>query len=389
MQILKRLYPNFLKKIDRELLMTYPHLWRTRIHDFGWFSLILGNILAVVLGTLLVSKSSFPTSGTLYLIYGSSILSLGFIILFWALKVRNFKIRQVTYKDMLFSWLAVCACLVSLGFNVTVLLSTINYHTAYLYEDKVLQADYEYLSNYDNYSYKEEYNDNVYQMGKVSDHYMTPRLIDIMNRHSYVQKSKNPVIYKKDVMQVIRRVDRVKDAKVFVWSPILGKAYEDYSNRSELHSLFRFHWMLISIFMLFTPIFFFLISNYGFQRALVSSIIGIICFLITISSLEVLYDIFELRNIYSTRHDTIFNIFNVGLLSVAAMIGLVLILWKNMRFWGQFAGALMLFLPVVFLILFEVEDEVITHIPWMLLFVPLLTFMAYRMQNKANQPLKA
>ena len=61
MKILQYLIPKFLKKIDHYLLLRYPVLWETRVHFVVFYSLILGNVLALGLGMIYpVSKANIP-----------------------------------------------------------------------------------------------------------------------------------------------------------------------------------------------------------------------------------------------------------------------------------------------------------------------------------------
>lgn len=60
--LLRLVIPSFLRSLDRRLLLHRPLIWRTRVHYFVWFSLILANLVLYVLGWLYpVSRTSVPT----------------------------------------------------------------------------------------------------------------------------------------------------------------------------------------------------------------------------------------------------------------------------------------------------------------------------------------
>ncbi|RDH86828.1 MAG: hypothetical protein DIZ78_08030 [endosymbiont of Escarpia spicata] len=60
--LLRWVIPSFLRSLDRRLLLHRPLIWRTRVHYFVWFSLILANPVLYVLGWLYpVSRTSVPT----------------------------------------------------------------------------------------------------------------------------------------------------------------------------------------------------------------------------------------------------------------------------------------------------------------------------------------
>jgi len=128
---IKFLYPNFLRRIDRYLLLNYPHVWRTRAHEFAWFSLILGNVLALLLGLWMAATdyALVPYS------FGGLLMDMSithptyfslklakylfcFIVLLWALKLRQFKMQSINYRHVLLTWFIYLGCLLSLHSNI-------------------------------------------------------------------------------------------------------------------------------------------------------------------------------------------------------------------------------------------------------------------------------
>ncbi len=326
MEKLKRLYPNFLKRIDRHLLLNYPHIWRTRVHDFAWFSLILGNLLAVGLGVFLVRGEHIFLENNLYAIHIGATILAGFVGLFWAIRLLQFKIKSTSFKIMLTTWLIFIGCIASLGLNVAALTSTIAYQTAYVATDKVLQADLEYTETYR--GYRKFYdagmgNQNMFSMGKLNEDYKTDQLLDLMERWGYTYKM-DETIYENTVMEVNQKIQMVKEAKVFVWTPILASQYRNYSKRSFFHELLRLHWTLGFMAIIFLPALLFLLSTYGMRNVLIS----ILCS--GIFALMVLF--FAVTYNHSENYYPLF-------LSIGALfMGVLLLANPSMKHWSYTAG---------------------------------------------------
>ena len=61
-QFPRHIIPGFLWRTDHYLLVHLAHIWRTKIHYFAFFSLILGNVLLFLLGSWYpVSQANVPT----------------------------------------------------------------------------------------------------------------------------------------------------------------------------------------------------------------------------------------------------------------------------------------------------------------------------------------
>ena len=151
MQKFNWLYPNFLTRIDHYLKINYPHIWRTRVHDFAWFSLIVGNVVAATLAILMVGYDNVLSRTNVATMHFSLAALLGFVGLFWAIRLLRFKIKFSNFKMMLTTWVIYVLCVASLGLNLATFTSTVAYRTAYLYPDKTVQADYDYM--HESFSY--------------------------------------------------------------------------------------------------------------------------------------------------------------------------------------------------------------------------------------------
>jgi len=104
---------NLLKKIDHYLLTNHPVLWRTKVHYFVIFSLILGNVAAVFIGKLL---QDYHTNTAF--IFG--LLFLGFSTLFWLISQARNKIKHYRFWDEVVTFSVYMLCAVSLFVNFIV-----------------------------------------------------------------------------------------------------------------------------------------------------------------------------------------------------------------------------------------------------------------------------
>lgn len=112
---MKKLLPDFLKRIDHYLLTTHPLVWRTRVHYFLFFGLI-GNMLAILLPTLFITVlDTFPLENTFYgfLITGMGLS--GFLLLFWGFDQHRFPNRSKSFKEVLTTVSLYAVCVLSVG----------------------------------------------------------------------------------------------------------------------------------------------------------------------------------------------------------------------------------------------------------------------------------
>lgn len=328
---------NFLKKTDHYLKINHPHIWQTRVHDFFWFSLILGNGLAVLLGVLLVGQSSVFAPRSLATMHFGLAVLLGFVGLFWAMRLLRFKIRFPNFKTMLTTWLIYVLCIGSLGLNLAVFTSTIAYRTASLYSDKVVEADEEYLDERRFFDYNHSYisfdNFNI-----LKEDYRTEELFSIMVRHGC-----NPVddIYMNDLINLSNRLEMIQAAKTFVHQPILGTDfYNDRNKRSFYHELLQMNWGTGMFALFFLPTLLFLVSSFGVKNVLVSIFCTTLISGLTILIMDVMHMLRYNEEAYALA----------AFAFVAFILGLTLVVGRyRLRAWNYIAGVFMLMLGVVFL----------------------------------------
>jgi len=112
---------NFLKKIDHYLLTNHPVLWRTKVHYFVLFSLILGNIAAMFIGELLDDdKGTTIVFGIIFLIFS---------MLFWMISQARNKIKHYRFWDEVLTFGVYMLCALMLYINFIVLIKiTITAH---------------------------------------------------------------------------------------------------------------------------------------------------------------------------------------------------------------------------------------------------------------------
>lgn len=129
--MLEKIYPRFLKKMDHYLLTHYPVVWKSRIHIFGFFSLIMGNLLALAAGYLYpISKTNVLTISSYSSIQLILVVLLAFIVLGYILVQRRFPLEQTSvWRRVLIIPLYVF-CFTSVVMNVSVFQHTLVARTA-------------------------------------------------------------------------------------------------------------------------------------------------------------------------------------------------------------------------------------------------------------------
>ncbi len=264
------LYPSFLRKIDHYLKINYPHIWRTRVHDFGWFSLVLGNVLTAILGMLIVRRNNVISEEGLMTMHISLAILLGFVALFWVVRLVRFKLKFHDIEMLLTTWLIYVFCLLSLGMNLVVFTSAVAYRTASLYSDEVVWADYDYVYDtfghhrYDSPSGGSPYDYNL----RLKDAYLTEDLSTILLCYGY---DINKKIHRQDVNHLLDRISILKSAKKFIKQPVLGSEYSDYEKRTFYHESLNDGWIMGIILLFFLPTLLFLLSSFGLKNVLVSA----------------------------------------------------------------------------------------------------------------------
>jgi len=262
------LYPNFLRRIDHYLKINYPHVWRTRVHDFGWFSLVLGNVVAILLGILVVGHDNvFSLKELMKINLGSKVLLI-FVCLFWAVHLLRFKIKSLDTKTRLTTWLMYALCVGLLGLNTATFFSSIAYQTAQLYPDKVVQADYDYLQS--NFRGKDQHygrKNYPFYKGILEKEHLTKDVLNIMIR--YDQYTISDEVHEYQVNAVYDRLIRLKSAQAYVQRPVIDNNGK-YGERLIYHTLLEANWGQVMIILFFLPGLWLLLSVFRMRDVLIS-----------------------------------------------------------------------------------------------------------------------
>jgi len=253
MQKLNWLYPNFLRRIDHYLKINYPHVWRTRVHDFAWFSLILGNVVAATLGMLMAGYDNVLSKTNVTTMHFSLAVLLGFVCLFWAMRLSRFKIKLSNFRMLLTTWLIYVFCVVSLAINLAAFTFSAASRTANLYPDKVLKSHNDFLNQANKFYHSIGRLDSGECQSMAYDKddfylkiYYTKALTNIVSLHSPDYDNNKGSVCKADIQAAKAEIWRVREAKTFIRQPVLGQDYP--SARSTFyHELFNNHWIAVLV----------------------------------------------------------------------------------------------------------------------------------------------
>ncbi len=342
------LYPNFLRRIDHYLKINYPHVWRTRVHDFGWFSLILGNVLAVVLGILLVGKGNVISGDAILAAHIGFAIFLGFVVLFWAVQLIRFKLKFSDLKMLLTTWLIYMFCMLSLAVNLATFTFSIAYRTANLYSDEVLKSHHDFLSTVDDIYYSEDnYSEecqNMHYTGEdfyIKKHYART-LTKIVSLHNPYYNDRRKVC-ETDVNGAVKRIWLVEQAKAFTSRPVRMDDAVSYPfiRETSYHKLFNNYWTIVIVILFFLPALLFLVSAFGVRNVLVSAFTAII---LTVSP-AFLLNVFHVKNPG--------NFLLVAYVAIVSLLNIALLAGKNkLRGWNHVAGIMMLMSGTIFFMFF-------------------------------------
>ncbi len=369
------LYPNFLRKADRYLLLNHPHIWRTRVHEFGWFSLILGNVFAIFAGLIIATVGYAITERNMNLLYFISIPIPIFVVLFWMIKLSRFKPQLLTYKNTLLTLLIYVACMASLGLNVATLTISVAYHTASLdpYLLSITQNDYKYFSET-----LDGENSHFDSDGTLAAHNYSEYMLAVQQRYAYIEL--DSPISRDDFYELRNHTDALMQAKLFVAYP-----FQNTTMRSSLytfyHNILAGHWFFVLLMMFFVPTLFFIFHEQGFYKTLLTVFFaGLLGILILSASSSFL-------GLHLGFYKT--NIFWV------IMTLLLLLLIKNdffTRIHSYISGVLLLFVPAFFLVKCLTFIERTHNIPFpaliitLFLLCPVAALCVYLVHRKKYQP---
>ncbi len=267
MQKLNFLYPDFLRKIDRSLLLNHPLIWRTRVHEFLWFSLILGNVLAISLA-LFMATTAYPIGESkVILSYIVLMIIIAFPLLLWGLRVLRFKAMPDNYKDTLTTWLIYAGCIASLGVNVAAFTATLAFGTAIMTPHSLSTLQEDHRTFYDMTNDDKYYRQNSQYNYVMYRTYYSKELAAAVNRYNYEPRFQ-PYPSMLDFQILRNRTAAMRDAKLFFLAQPIGGLGGMKALHSNYNDLLRMHWKLVLLLLFFVPPFLFLAHQFDIIHAL-------------------------------------------------------------------------------------------------------------------------
>ncbi len=149
--MLQKLVPRFLKRADQFLLKNHPVIWRTKIHFVAFYSLIVGNVVAVGLGLLYpVSMEEIPSNDTLEMLFFLSTIIAAFGLIWWSYSTYKVKLRASSFAAYLLTGFLYFAGTISIWFNVLNFNTAVQYQIANLVNDVQFKKDIGYVDSKEN-----------------------------------------------------------------------------------------------------------------------------------------------------------------------------------------------------------------------------------------------
>lgn len=113
---MNKLVPGFLKRIDHHLLTNHPLVWRTRVHYFLFYGLLVGNLLAYLLPLSGIGVLGIiPTENEIFGGLIAGLVFCGFLALFWGFDQQRFPIQPQTLKGYLKTMVLYTLCVFAVG----------------------------------------------------------------------------------------------------------------------------------------------------------------------------------------------------------------------------------------------------------------------------------
>ncbi len=317
------LYPNFLRRIDHYLKINYPHVWRTRVHDFGWFSLILGNILAIGLPLLMIQRRNILSIEGINTVYWGGVVVLCFVALLWAMRLLQFKIKFSNFKTILVTWSLYVLGVASLAVNLTVFAYSMVSRTASFASITEVYADYYTLSHF-NFIYLDH--------GIASDYYQSyfdeQGSAKMFDRYGFYDTTTRININDYDLLK--KKMKSVRQANIYFELPLPSRLMDE---GKPFHNLFWKHKIGSLMAAFFLPILLFFLSIFNLRTIMVS-----------LFGASTIYGLSELLKI--SGYDM------MPMLICTTMASTVVLAagWRHFKNWNYVAGIFMLILGVILFI---------------------------------------
>ena len=156
-KILAFLNFGFLKRVDSYLLENHPLIWRTGIHYFLFYSAIVGNLLAYLLGQLYpIYITNFPSVASFNGNVSYIQLILLLLLTFWIIVQFRKPLSERKFKDYVLTALLYTVCLTSIYTNTNVFAQIVVQKIAEVMPDAEFEEEYAFHSAHDFWECTEE-----------------------------------------------------------------------------------------------------------------------------------------------------------------------------------------------------------------------------------------
>lgn len=250
-----------LKKIDHYLLTNHPILWRTKLHYFVLFSLILGNVAAFGLGYFSIKWFGGIELG----IISTTLQVLGvFAILIWLTTQARNKIKHYHFWDEVLTYSIYVICTASLFGNLFLFGNTVTRTAAHLVSVEQIDIDRELVAD------KREDIYNGYDFSKPSIRvYPSYDVVAEMAERYRLDTPFDEEVISVRVYEISTRIDRIYESQVDLNMRQRSRIELDRLGLMcgwQQTTIDRYFWYVIIF--LCTPVLLFLVSHTDMRGAL-------------------------------------------------------------------------------------------------------------------------
>jgi len=171
---------NYLKKIDHYLLVNYPILWRTKVHYFVLFSLILGNVATFGLGYFLIKWFGAINTNVICMVVRCLMI---FVILIWSVSQARNKIRYYNFWDEVLTFSIYVLCTMFLFGNSILFDRTLIHTKANLVSVEQIDIDRELIRD------KREIDRKSHGLSRLTRSYPPQDVVDVMAKRYKIDRS--------------------------------------------------------------------------------------------------------------------------------------------------------------------------------------------------------
>ncbi|MEM7104469.1 MAG: hypothetical protein AAF502_15135 [Bacteroidota bacterium] len=180
MSVINKIQPAFLKKIDHYLLINNPVIWRTRVHYFLFYSLVVGNFIAFTAAVATpVKLDNVMRISNFDMTYVISMILMGFVAIFWTYSQVRYPLRSTRMIDIFKTLLLYAFSLVCLSTNVWTFQHVLIYKTANVVSNTEFQKDWQTIranSVLQSYQHQilHDHVDEIYDVAQLDQEIIAP-----------------------------------------------------------------------------------------------------------------------------------------------------------------------------------------------------------------------